>query len=107
MRYGVLALTLLMMGIASAQAQSTDIRKPIRQMQNAWHTCLKHSYSIYIKTYTDRNAAVEAAFGACATEEDDLRELSNVGLGFAHLKAAMKQVLIDKGQLPHLTVDTP
>jgi hypothetical protein len=71
----------------------------IKRQQDVWMKCLKESYQVNGKRTPDRNAAVEMAFQACTTEEDDLwAHLAQVvpRSSFASLKSAMKQVLLEE-----------
>jgi hypothetical protein len=60
--------------------------------------CLKSSFKIYTKERTDPSLAAENAFKACSTEEDELWQVSaSAGVprsSFAHLKSAVKQILV-------------
>ena len=93
----ILALCLLAGLAASASAQSTaDI---VKRKQDAWMCCLKESYGVNHKHNPDRNAAMEMAFRACTTEEDDLWNYSaQSGVprsSFMSLKSEIKQVILE------------
>jgi hypothetical protein len=93
----ILALCLLAGLAASASAQSTaDI---VKRKQDAWMRCLKESYGVNHKHNPDRNAAMEMAFRACTTEEDDLWNYSaQSGVprsSFMSLKSEIKQVILE------------
>lgn len=82
---------------ASVSAQS--IAENVKRAQDRWMKCLQSSYRINRRQQPDPNAAAEMAFQACTTEEDFVWTMSSaVGVprsGFAGLKAATKQVLIE------------
>jgi hypothetical protein len=91
----VIFILVALTGGASAQTTSGTIKR----IQDRWMQCLKSSFQINRKQVADPNAAAELAFGACATEEEELWSMSaNSGVprsSFAGLKSAMKQVLIE------------
>jgi hypothetical protein len=86
------AIAILLNGSASGQSI-------VKQKQDAWMRCLKESYGINHKRNPDRNAAMEMAFRACATEEDDLWAYSaqsgDPRSSFMALKSATKQVIME------------
>jgi hypothetical protein len=91
----VILILLALTGDASAQTSAGTIKR----IQDRWMQCLKSSFQINRKQVADPNAAAELAFGACATEEEELWSMS-VASGvprssFAGLKSAMKQVLME------------
>ncbi len=85
--------------VAALLANSAYGQSIIKQRQDAWMRCLKESYNINRKRNPDRNAAMEMAFRACQTEEDDLWVHSaQSGVprsSFMSLKSATKQVIME------------
>jgi hypothetical protein len=104
----VSALSLSIIGALSVTATPSFAQEstlsPVRRAQNHWDRCLEESYRIARKNNEDKNLAAEVAFQACASEENELRDVSGPvasELGFSHLKAETKRLLIEKGKLPH------
>ncbi len=91
-----ISIVIALLGDA-ASAQS--VAGTVKRVQDRWMQCLKSSFQINRKQTADPNAAAELAFGACATEEDELWTMSAANgvprSSFAGLKSAMKQVLIE------------
>ena len=87
---------LLALTVCVSAQTATDI---VKRKQDAWMRCLKESYGVNRKRTPDRNAAMEMAFQACATEEDDLWAYSaQSGVprsSFMALKSATKQVILE------------
>ena len=79
-------------------SQAVDAQQ-IKPLQDRWERCLKSSFRVNHKQTPDPNLAAERALQACSTEEDELWAVSaDAGVprsAFAHLKSAMKQVLIE------------
>lgn len=96
-------LGLVLFVVGNTDAHAGDSLSRTRVLQNEWHKCLNSSYRIAIKKFDDHNAAAEVAFAACKTEEDHLLEdelvTTGTALGFASLKAAVKDSLIQDGKL--------
>ena len=71
----------------------------VKRKQNAWMRCLKESYGVNRKQTSDRNAAMEMAFRACVTEENDLWAYSaQAGVprsSFLALKSATKEIILE------------
>jgi hypothetical protein len=78
---------------------SQAVAQEIKPLQDRWEKCLKSSFRVNRKQTPDPNLAAERALQACSTEEDELWAVSaDAGVprsAFAHLKSAMKQVLIE------------
>jgi hypothetical protein len=93
----VAALSCAIAMTSGAAAQSTS--GTVKRIQDHWMQCLRASFQINRKKIPDLNLAVEKAFQACATEEEELWTFSAAnGVprdSFAHLKSAVKQVLIE------------
>jgi len=91
----VLVMLSLLTGSASGQS-TADI---VKRKQDAWMRCLRESYGVNRKRTPDRSAAMEMAFQACGTEEDDLWAYSaQSGMprsSFLALKSATKQVILE------------
>jgi len=69
----LVALFSLSLGLpADAQTTSAD-RNAAAATINRWYACVGTSYGSQRVTQIDRNAAMEIAFAACATEEDTVR----------------------------------
>jgi hypothetical protein len=67
-----------------------------RKLQNHWDECLHHSFAIDRAKTSDKNAAAEMAFAACASEEQDQAAYTNtvIPAGFSpmpHLRAETKR----------------
>ena len=92
-----LSFFLLLVLTVCVSAQTTaDI---VKRKKDAWMRCLRESYNVNHRRNPDRNAAMEMAFKACATEEDDLWVYSaQSGVprsSFMALKSATKQVILE------------
>ncbi len=89
------SIVVALLGDASPQS----VAGTVKRVQDRWTQCLKSSFQINRKHTADPNAAAELAFGACATEEDELWTMPAANgtprSSFAHSKSAMKQVLIE------------
>jgi hypothetical protein len=79
---------------------SPDMGTIAKQLQDKWDRCLNRSYPIAHRQTPDNDAAAEMAFQACSSEEHDLASLPVAAPVLPHLKAATKQVLVEKGYLP-------
>jgi hypothetical protein len=93
----LIAIAILIVWSIDASAQNTaDI---VKRKQDSWMRCLKESYGVNRKRSPDRNAAMEMAFQACGTEENDLWAYSaQAGVpqsSFMSLKSATKQVIME------------
>ena len=115
-KISVLGLFALLVGCAVSPPPPQPIASPdfgdvTRKLQNNWGRCLNGSYPAARKQTQDKNAAAELAFQACAAEEQDLAAWVHLQIPYApspmpHLKAGMKQELIQEGHLSPLSEHT-
>jgi hypothetical protein len=89
----------------SAQVAAPDTTNVTRKLQNHWSRCLQQSYQEARAKTSDKNAAAETAFQACASEEQDLASFTQTQIPHAPspmpaLRAGVKQQLIEEGRLP-------
>jgi PBP1b-binding outer membrane lipoprotein LpoB len=103
----LMAFALLLAGCSAAPqpapqpvAAAPDTTNVTRKLQNHWAQCLEPSYKAARAKTTDKNAAAEMAFQACASEEADLASFANAQIPIAyspmpHLKAEMKRMLVE------------
>jgi uncharacterized lipoprotein YmbA len=96
-------------------AGPSDITNITRKLENEWNQCVEQSYhhSLSEQSYRtarkrmpDKNAAVEMAFQACASEEQDLdysfiQAEAHTPSPMPHLKAETKRLLVKEGQVPN------
>ncbi len=65
-----------------------------------WENCARRSYRNFEETMSDKNEAAERALEACHSEEIDFRSSMFDISVFPHLRASLKEVLINHEPCP-------
>jgi hypothetical protein len=104
-------IVLVGLGLAGCNSLSAPAPAPAasnygiitKQFQDAWNNCVTGSYQRALIGMKDKNEAVERAFAACKSEEDEIVALDAEhamppGI-WLHYKSQAKVVLIDEGKI--------